>query len=274
MEHRMNMKENIKALAAAAAIACAGHAAAQVTLYESDQFAGGSVRVSNEIANLQRIGFNDRASSLVVEGGRWEVCEDARFSGRCVVLGRGQYDSLRAMGLNDRVSSLRAVSKSARNYNASGSYLAANPDYRRRSNERLHSVPVKSVHAVVGPPEQRCWIEQEQVVQGNSSGYNVPAAIAGAVIGGVLGHQIGGGRGQDVATAGGAVAGGAIGANVGRGGGDTVTTRDVQRCTMAQQERPSYWDVNYDFRGAEHRVQMTSPPGPTITVNSNGEPRY
>ncbi len=270
----MNMNTRIKSLAAAVALACAGQAFAQVTLYENDRFDGRSVRVSNEIQNLQRIGFNDRASSLVVEGGRWEVCEDARFSGRCVVLRRGQYDTLQAMGLNDRVSSLRAVSQSARNYNSSGSYLAANPDYRRGADERLHSVPVRSVRAVVGPPEQRCWIEQEQVVQGNSSGYNIPGAIAGAVIGGVLGHQIGGGRGQDVATAGGAVAGGAIGANVGRGGSETVATRDVQRCAMAQAERPAYWDVTYEFRGAEHRVQMTSPPGPTITVNSAGEPRY
>jgi uncharacterized protein YcfJ len=269
----MKLQTQCKMLALAATIAC-GPAVAQVTLYEHDQFSGGSVRVTAETANLQRIGFNDRASSLVVEGGRWEVCEDARFSGRCVVLRRGQYDSLRAMGLDDRVSSLRAVSQSARNYNASESYLAANPDYRRRADERLYSVPVRDVRAVGGPPEQRCWIEQEQAVQGNNSGYNVPGAIVGAVIGGVLGHQIGGGRGQDVATAGGAVAGGAIGANVGRGGGETVTTRDVQRCAMTQQERPSYWDVSYEFRGVEHRVQMTSPPGPTITVNNNGEPRY
>jgi len=27
------------------------------------------------------------------------------------------------------------------------------------------------------------------------------------------------------------------------------------------------------FRGQEHRVQMTSPPGSTITVSQDGEPR-
>jgi hypothetical protein len=31
--------------------------------------------------------------------------------------------------------------------------------------------------------------------------------------------------------------------------------------------------VTYLFRGVEHRAQMTSPPGRTITVNRNGEPR-
>lgn len=125
---------------------------------------------------------------------------------------------------------------------------------------------VTSVRAVVGPPEQRCWIERREFT-GNP---NVPGAIAGAVIGGILGHQIGGGRGQDIATAGGAVAGAAIGSNVGGG----VYGQDVERCTQVSgYDRPDYWDVTYAFRGKEHRVQLSAPPGPTITVNSDGEPR-
>ena len=99
-----------------------------------------------------------------------------------------------------------------------------------------------------------------------------PAAIAGAIIGGILGHQVGGGRGRDVATAGGAVAGAAIGANVGRG--DQSYGQDVQRCENVQgQMTPDYWDVTYNFRGVEHRVQMSGPPGPTLTVDDNGDPR-
>ena len=42
--------------------------------------------------------------------------------------------------------------------------------------------------------------------------------ILGAIIGGVLGHQIGGGHGRDLATVAGAVAGGAIGNNVDNNG--------------------------------------------------------
>ena len=50
--------------------------------------------------------------------------------------------------------------------------------------------------------------------------------------------------------------------------------QDVQRCTsMPNQARPEMWDVTYNFRGQEHRVQMTTPPGPTIIVNRDGEPR-
>ena len=145
-------------------------------------------------------------------------------------------------------------------------------DNHRRQGERLFEANVTSVRAVVGPPEQRCWVEHEQVRTQERGGANVGAAIAGALLGGVLGHQVGSGRGQDVATAGGAVAGAALGANVGRGSG--MTTQDVKHCeTVPSQARPEYWDVTYEFRGMEHRMQVTTPPGPTITVNRQGEPR-
>jgi uncharacterized protein YcfJ len=76
----------------------------------------------------------------------------------------------------------------------------------------------------------------------------------------------------NIATAGGAVAGAAVGANVGRGG-TQVYGQDVQRCAnVSRNERPDYWEVTYKLRGIEHCAQLTAPPGPTIAVNSNGEP--
>jgi uncharacterized protein YcfJ len=171
------------------------------------------------------------------------------------------------------VSSVRTISSQAR-YDEDRYAPAPMPVYddHRRANERVYEANVTSVRAVVGPPEQRCWVEREQVVA-DHGGVNVPGAIVGAVVGGVLGHQVGGGRGQDIATAGGAVAGAAIGANVGRGT-QQVQTRDVQRCAATtSQGRPDYWDVTYNFRGTEHRMQTTAPPGPTVTVNKQGEPR-
>ena len=146
-------------------------------------------------------------------------------------------------------------------------------DYRRRGNERLYEADVTAVRAVLGTPEQRCWVEREQIAQERSQA-NVPAAIAGAVIGGILGHQVGSGRGNDLATVGGAVAGAAVGANVGRSGGQSGYTQDVKRCeNVPGSARPDYWDVTYNFRGREGHVQMITPPGRTITVNEQGEPR-
>jgi uncharacterized protein YcfJ len=271
------MNALLRTALAAAGLAIATQAAAQVTFYEGERFEGRSFTAEKEIRNLERYGFNDRASSAVVAGGRWEVCEDVRFGGQCVVLRPGRYPSLAAMGLNDRVSSVRTVSRNARideNRYAPAPAPAATNEYRRRNNERLYDADVTSVHAVVGPPEQRCWVEQEQVPQERGKA-NVPGAVVGAVIGGILGHQVGAGRGKDLATVGGAVAGGAVGANVGRDrSGQPVQTQDVQRCeNVPGQARTDHWDVTYTFRGEEHRIQMTSRPGPTVTVNEQGEPR-
>jgi uncharacterized protein YcfJ len=246
--------------------------AAQATFYEGQGFQGKSFIATQQIDNLNRYGFNDRASSVEVVGDRWEVCEDARFGGRCAVLRPGRYPSLAAMGLNDRISSVRIVDWNA---NVNDGRYAPTPvtdrDYRRRNNERLYEANVTSVRAVVGTPEQRCWVEREQVAQEQAK-VNVPVAIAGAIIGGILGHQIGGGRGKDIATAGGAVAGAVVGSQIGRGGG--TKEQDVQRCeNVPSQAKPDYWDVTYNFRGQDHNVQMTSAPGPTVTVNSEGEPR-
>jgi len=249
-------------------------AEARVTFYEGEGFAGRSFTTEEQIGNFERYGFNDRVSSVLVAGGRWEVCEDTRYSGRCVVLRPGRYASLEAMGLNNRVSSVRTVSRDAqldeRRYAPAP---VVSERYRRGSNERLFEADVTSVRAVVGPPEQRCWVEKEQV-QGQNN-YGVGGAVAGAVIGGILGHQVGGGSGKDLATAGGAVGGALLGANLARGyGGQQATTRDVQRCAdQPSQAKPAFWDVAYNFRGQEHRMQMSAPPGATVTVNERGEPR-
>ncbi len=66
-----------------------------------------------------------------------------------------------------------------------------------------------------------------------------------------------------------------IGSNMGRNANSQqTTTQDVRRCeNVPSQARPQYWEVSYDFRGQENHVQMTAPPGPTVTVNERGEPR-
>ncbi len=206
------------------------------------------------------------------------MCQDAGFGGPCVVLRPGSYGSLAAAGLDNSISSVRPVSGQSASQSATIAASTRRPVTITGGapTSDLFEADVTSVRAVVGPPEQRCWVERQDVVTNSPGGSaNIPGAIAGAVIGGIIGHQIGGGRGQDIATAGGAVGGAALGANVGRGsGGQQVVSQDVQRCeTVASNSRPDYWDVTYNFRGTQHRVQMTTPPGPTILVNAQGEPR-
>ena len=245
----------------------AGH----ITFYESEGFRGRVFSTWQQVGNFQNVGFNDRASSVVVDGGRWEVCDDVGYSGRCMVLRPGSYESLRGMNMEGRISSVRSV-EGGRNYNneAPAPLPAPTYDYRLRPNENLQYATVTSAVAVVGPPEQRCWIEREEVQ--SSKDPNVGGAILGGLLGGVLGHQVGGGRGKDVATAGGAVVGALLGANAGRASTGT-NVRDVQRCSDLKNTTPAYWDVTYNFRGQEHRTQLSAAPGSTIPVNSNGEPR-
>lgn len=268
------MNAILRTALAAVTVAATAHASAQVTFYENDGFQGRTFTTQSPVNDFRGSGFNDRASSVIVLNDRWEVCDDARFSGRCVVLRPGRYPSLAAMGLNDRVSSVRAVSRNARVDDERYAPVAV-PVYddHRRGNERLYEADVTSVRAVMAQPEQRCWVEREQVTEERNG--RVPGAIVGAIIGGVLGHQVGGGVGKSIATAGGAVAGAAVGANVGRNrGGQQTHMQDVQKCsTTPAQARPDYWDVTYNFRGVEHRVQMVTAPGRTVTVNRQGEPR-
>ena len=267
----MNWK--LKAALGLATSVLATQAAAQITFYEHDGYRGRAFTTGQEVRNFANQGFNDRASSVVVDRGRWEVCTDARFNGTCVVLRRGSYDSLRGLGLNDQISSVRPVNRARYDNEAPEPQAQPAYEYRQRANERVYEATVTSARAVVGEPEQRCWVERQQFNEERRGDTNVGGAVIGALIGGVLGHQVGGGRGKDVATAGGAVAGAVIGGNAGRGSSGATYDRDVERCRTVSSGTPAYWDVTYDYRGIEHRVQMSAAPGRTIAVNSNGEPR-
>jgi uncharacterized protein YcfJ len=261
------MKTPMKTAIAAAALVFSLPAAAQIVFYGQEEFRGRHFDTDRAVANFERHGFNDRASSAVVTRGRWEVCTDAGFRGDCIVLRPGRYPSLAAMGLGNQISSVRPIGRQAR---IEERRFAPEPpvavyDNYRRPGERLYEANVTGVRAVYAQGGQRCWVERERV-----GGDNLGGAIVGGIIGGVLGHQIGSGRGQDVATAGGAIAGAAIGSQAGRSGYD----RDVQRCAnVPTSGRVDHWDVTYEFRGRQHFMQTTAPPGPTVTVNERGEPR-
>ena len=279
------MKTTIHSLLALSALAFAAQAAAQATFYENENFQGRSFTTAAQVENARRSGFRDNISSVIVTGQRWEACDERRFGGKCMVLRPGQYPSLTAMGLNDRITSVRPIAANAR---VQESAYAPMPivaqDFRRRGREGVYEAQVQSARAVVGTPAQRCWIEREQVSQvapvasTTTSGVHLPGAAIGAVIGGILGHQVGGGSGQKIATVGGAVGGGYLGSQYGRTTTATqaqvATTQDVRRCdNNPAQATPAYWDVIYNFRGQEHHVQMATDPGRTVRVNRRGEPR-
>jgi uncharacterized protein YcfJ len=245
----------------------APQAGGDIVFYEHPGFNGRGLGTSGEIDNLMRYGFNDRASSVVVFEHRWEVCEHADFGGRCMILRPGRYPDLRAMGLNDMISSVRRVHHEAQ-YDDDRYAPAPLPayDWRRRPQEYVEAVPVESVHAVYAAPQQQCWVEQPAAPANARTG----GAVVGGLIGGILGHQIGDRGSRDATTVGGAVAGAVIGSQLARGADQPQA---VTRCTNVPPQAPDHYDVSYWYHGVHHHLQTTQPTGPSILVNADGEPR-
>jgi uncharacterized protein YcfJ len=251
---------------------------AVATLRQADDLAarGGRIGEVHQLAMLasQRAGLAQEAARARSEQAALMVQRRANDAQLTANLSRRQAESaqIEANAAQRQAEEAQRVASSMQP--RADAYAPPAYDYRRRQNERLYEANVSYVRAVVGPPQQRCWVDREQVDSRGSAGVNIPGAIIGGAIGGILGHQIGGGRGQDIATGIGVLGGAAVGANVGRGSDGPVYTQNVQRCEYVPTSASlNYWDVTYNFGGYEHRVQMTTPPGATIVVNAQGEPR-
>ncbi|MBS0321889.1 MAG: beta/gamma crystallin family protein [Proteobacteria bacterium] len=78
-----------------------------VTLFDGFNLGGRRFHVDSTMTNLDWTPWNDRARSMIVQGGRWQLCVDANFRGRCQIFGPGRYDNLGF--LSGTLSSLRPV---------------------------------------------------------------------------------------------------------------------------------------------------------------------
>lgn len=85
-------------------------------------------------------------------------------------------------------------------------------------------------------PRTRTVCEDVPVKQINSSDtHRVAGTAIGAVAGGVLGNQVGGGKGKTLATVGGAVAGGVVGNQVQKAHQDNNATYTTERRCHQEQ---------------------------------------
>jgi len=96
-------------LATAVAALCVSAYAQEIVLYQGENFTGPRFSSSESVNDLARVGFNDRASSVTIRGGSWQLCSDSYYRGQCATLRPGDYASLGAMGLGNSVSSIREV---------------------------------------------------------------------------------------------------------------------------------------------------------------------
>lgn len=109
----MRVLSQAMSLVALWCIACVAQAG-EVMLFEHPEFAGRTLTLRGTAPNLESINFNDRAASIRVLSGIWEMCSDAYFRGRCATFGPGDYRSLG--GQANTYSSVRELASSTRNH--------------------------------------------------------------------------------------------------------------------------------------------------------------
>jgi hypothetical protein len=78
-----------------------------IVLFAQARFGGRHVEPRGDTRRLDDYDFNDKTGSVIINDGRWELCDDADFRGHCIVLNPGRYEFLDDM--NNRISSVRRV---------------------------------------------------------------------------------------------------------------------------------------------------------------------
>lgn len=81
---------------------------ADIVLYRDANFRGSALGVNRDIWSMSDFYFNDEVSSIEVRRGRWEVCTDGQFSGRCEIID-ASISKLNGLRLNDNISSVRRL---------------------------------------------------------------------------------------------------------------------------------------------------------------------
>ncbi len=122
----------------------------------------------------------------------------------------------------------------------------------------ISSTPVVQQVAV---PRQVCS-NQPVITQAPKSG---AGALVGALAGGAAGNAIGNGSGRAVATVIGLVGGAMIGDRI---EGPNNQVQNLQQCTTQTfyENRPSHYNVVYEYQGTQYNVQMASDPGPYVRL--------
>jgi uncharacterized protein YcfJ len=123
--------------------------------------------------------------------------------------------------------------------------------------------------------QQECY--EEQVPLGESGpedhGKRTMATMIGAVVGGLLGNQVGKGDGRQAATVAGAVAGGAIGNQVAREPPQYTTQRHCRPIGVGPGPRHVVaYDVEYRYRGEVFTSRVAYDPGDRMRVRVSVTP--
>lgn len=78
-----------------------------ILMFEDTGYQGRVYEVMGDMPDLGMVGFNDKASSIRIVRGKWEICEHANYQGRCSRLDADQ--AILPREWNDQISSIRRV---------------------------------------------------------------------------------------------------------------------------------------------------------------------
>ncbi|GAC1305078.1 MAG: glycine zipper 2TM domain-containing protein [Steroidobacteraceae bacterium] len=130
-------------------------------------------------------------------------------------------------------------------------------------------ISAEEIHKSIRTPRHECHDEQVMRTKPASDTHRLAGTGIGAVVGGLLGHEVGGGSGKVLATVAGAAAGGYAGNKIEQKvqNGETYTTVE-KRCTTAYDttELSNGYDVVYVLGGERHHVHLNHDPGKSIPV--------
>ena len=151
--------------------------------------------------------------------------------------------------------------------NASGVAAAGTPE-----TADVEYARVVSVTPLTGP-RQVCTNETVTEQRKPDDHHQVAGTVIGAIAGGVIGNQFGGGKGRTLATVGGAVGGGVVGKEVQKNhqSKDTVT-HVVKRCRTVDQPAGAapVYDVVYAYQGENIHVRLDHDPGDRLALPIRG----
>lgn len=141
------------------------------------------------------------------------------------------------------------------------------------SPEYAQVVSVDPVKETTSTPHRTCGDETVTHQEPYRDQHQIGGTAIGAVVGGLVGHQIGGGKGKDLATVGGAVAGGFAGHAIQKNHQEnnaTYTTVE-HRChtVTSHTSKTVAYDVTYQYNGQQQHVRMDHDPGTRVQI-SNG----
>lgn len=163
--------------------------------------------------------------------------------------------------------------------------IADDGHYRGRSADvydyaRVLSAEPNYRYVTVNTPVKECWDDVEYYTVDRRPPGIAGGTLFGAIVGGVVGHQFGSGRGNDAATAVGSILGAAIGNNAAARANANYRSveysRPVRRCETRYQSREEQridgYRVIYSYNGRKYATDMPYDPGQRLRIRVDVRP--